>query len=173
MGKLLAISTEAQRIMTAGFREALPAPIIVRKILEATGERIAERTVARRLSDWKAEQSRVRAAKEQIRALVETMQENPEHRDMVVALAQDGLLMDQDALREMDPAKRAALAIQADKLRLKAQELALKQSQHQLDREKFEALQRREAAAKAAVQEEALSPAERVAKVREIYGLAS
>lgn len=49
--------------------------------------------------------------------------------------------------------------------------LALKAESQKLDREKFEAAQRREDAAKAAVKDEKLTEEQRMARLREIYGI--
>ena len=53
----------------------------------------------------------------------------------------------------------------------KDREIELRAEAQRLDREKFEAAQRREDAAKAAVKDEKLSEEERMARLREIYGI--
>ena len=53
----------------------------------------------------------------------------------------------------------------------KDRDLDLRAEAQKLDREKFEAAQRREDEAKAAVKDEKLSEEEKMARLREIYGI--
>jgi hypothetical protein len=68
-------------------------------------------------------------------------------------------------------AKYAAAALAAEKLSLDRAAQKTKEDALALAREKFEAAEKREAAARATVQDEALSPEEQVARMKEIFGI--
>ena len=68
-------------------------------------------------------------------------------------------------------AKYHAAAQGAERLRLEAARQRTAEEQLRLAREKFEAAERRESAAKAAVKDEKISDEERMARLREIYGI--
>ena len=67
--------------------------------------------------------------------------------------------------------KFATAALEAEKLKLAASAQETKDAALKLAREKFEAAERRENAAKATVADNKLSDEERMAKLREIYGI--
>ncbi|MBQ3809690.1 MAG: hypothetical protein II839_02600, partial [Kiritimatiellae bacterium] len=62
-------------------------------------------------------------------------------------------------------------AQKGEELRLKVRAQETRDAQLRLAREKFEAAERRENAAKAAITDTRLTDAERAAKLREIYGI--
>ena len=85
-----------------------------------------------------------------------------------VAMANEAALGTGDAAAGKDWVDMAAKLIAAVQ---KDREIELRAEAQRLDREKFEAAQRREEAAKAAVKDEKLSEEERMARLREIYGI--
>lgn len=168
------LSVEAQRILIGGFRAKWANKAIAREIFEATGERVAERTVARRGAEWRTEQSRRLAAKDQMLALVEAMKEgNVPASEMIQALATDALLTNPNGFAGADPLKVQDRNLRAEEIALKRAELAVKQRALELNEKKFSAMREREEKAKAALEkaEPAMTPDERLREIQEIYGI--
>jgi hypothetical protein len=168
------MGAEATRIMVGGFRTKLPYRAIARQIAEQTGEKVAERTVARRGVEWRSEQSRRQAAREQMQALVDAMKEgNWSAAEMIQALATDALMQNPEALTGADPLRLQGQNLKAEELRIKREEMDLRKRGLDLDVKRFEAVQEREQRAVAALEDktETLTPEERLRRIRELYGL--
>ncbi len=173
------LSAEARRIMMAGFRAKSPYRAIARQIGEETGEEVPERTVARRGKEWRGEQSRRRAAREQMQALVDAMKAGEwSAAEMIQALATDALMMNPEALTNADPLKVQAQNLRAEELRIKREEMELRTRQVAMDERKVEVLLGRERKAAQAADElkdkagrgEQLT-VEDLERIRSIYGL--
>lgn len=174
MPKRVEIGPEAQRVMVQCFWSQKPATMIAAIVEQETGEQIAVRTIERRAAAWRAEQSRLKAGQEQMDALVKAMKANDAAApEMIQALALQALIMDPDAFAKSDPIKVQRQNLRAEELRIKAATLALKERQIAVDETKLRMLQEREQRAVAALEGkgEAMTPEERMRKIREIYGL--
>lgn len=172
------LPAEAWRLMHAGFRMKKTYRAIAAD-LEEIGCEVAERTIARRAVEWRHEQSRKEAVREQVKALVEAMQEGKwESAEMIRALATEALMQNPDAFANSDPLAVQRQNLQAEELRIKRETLELRRQQHELDAAKFEAMQRREEEAKQAADELAEKAgrgekltADDIERIRGIYGL--
>ncbi len=94
--------------------------------------------------------------------------------DMMTALSVDAAAKGNDEAAKIladSAAKYHAAAQGAERLKLDAARQRTADEQLKLAREKFEAAERRENAAKAAMTDTKLTDAERAAKLREIYGI--
>jgi hypothetical protein len=170
------LSASGQQVMLAGFAAHTPAAMIAAQIKAATGEKVSTRTVARRKSDWEAEQRRRQAAREQMEDLLSAMHKGDHTAsEMVNALAIEALMRDPEGFIADDPIKVQRVSVQAEKVRLERDKLTLAQRQHALDEKRFELLQSREQRAVAALKDdgETLTPEQRVQRIREIYGLSA
>lgn len=168
----------ALRIMSAGFAGKLTVRAIAARLAEI-GIKVPERTIARRGAEWRAEQARRQAAREQAADLVGAMKaENWESAEIIRALVTDRLMSDPDAYLAVDPAKLQSQNLYAEELRIKREKLELQRQRHELDVQKFRAMQTREQRAIQAADElkekagrgETLSVAD-LNRIREIYGL--
>lgn len=91
-----------------------------------------------------------------------TVAKNPEEAERFMRMAEMFIRAGQ---------KEAELTIKREELELKTRAQSVKEDELKLAREKFEAAERRENAAKAAVTDNRLSDTERMARLKEIYGL--
>jgi hypothetical protein len=166
------ISEEAQGILARGFAQGKPAPWIAQAVKDATGETVAERTVARRAAEWRETKARFERAREQYAAMKAAGFDGGQ---MIEALAFDRLVESPEALTGADPIKFHALGLEAEKIALKKREIAVRERAMEIEEKKVALLEAREARAIAAVSEkgEALTAEERVQRIREIYGIAS
>ena len=168
------LGADALRAMTGGFREKKSYRAIARDLAEI-GVKVPERTIARRAVEWRGEQSRRTAAREQVQDLVAAMKsENLSAAEMLQALATDALLADPQAWAGQDPMRVQAQNLKAEELRLKREEVELRRAAHELDLRKFNALAERERQARelaAESERREMTPAEMRVKIREIYGL--
>jgi hypothetical protein len=173
------LSEEARRVMVLGISEGRSAAFISQAILDATGEQVHERTVSRRASEWRAEVSSRKAARERMENLVAAMKAgNMDASEMVQALAMDRLVENPEALTGADPIQLQGLALKGEELRLKRQQLAVRERAIEVVERKLKLSEVREQRAIAATAElekkaeqgEQISAAD-VAKIRAIYGL--
>lgn len=173
------LSAEGCRVMLAGFRSKLSNRMIAAQIEQATGEVVAERTLGRRHSEWRAEQSRRQAAREQVQDLVAAMKaEDWSAAEMVQALATDALMMDPERFTGADPLKVQGQNLKAEELRLKREEMEMRRRALELDERKFalmadrekRAIEAAEALAGKAGAGEKLT-VEDLNRIREVYGL--
>lgn len=172
------LGAEAWQAMIAGWRARKTLRAVARD-LAAIGVKVPERTIARRRSEWIAEENRKAAAREHAAHLVAAMKENNlAASEIVTALATDALVMMPDAFTSGDPTQVQRLNLEAEKLRLKSGELEVKRSQLALDREKFQGMKtnlakiREKTAQIAGIAAETSGlPAEVRQRIREIYGL--
>jgi hypothetical protein len=173
------LSAEARAMMHRGFAAGDSALVIAHSILSETRERVAERTIARRREEWRAERDRRAAARERMQDLLAAAEERGmQVSDAIVALARERLEEDPDALTSEKPAKLQQLALQAEELRLKARQLDLRERtvavvETQL---KLATERAKKADAQAAELEERAKKgeaitAEQIAAIRGIYGL--
>lgn len=169
------LSDEGRRVMVSGFQQSMAAEKIAQAIKDATGEVVAVRTVARRAAEWRSELARREQARERMEDLVRAVREGgPEGSEMIQALAMERLIENPDALFEADPVKVQKLHLQAEELRLKKRALEVKERAIAAVERRLELLEAREKRALEALQGdkgETMTDAERVRRVREIYGL--
>ena len=107
-------------------------------------------------------------AREEARGLAEAAGAKKEIADAFMAMGSELALRPGSTEAAADWIKMAAQLVAAAQ---KDREIELRAEAQKLDREKFEAAQRREDAAKAAVKDEKLSEEEKMARLREIYGI--
>jgi hypothetical protein len=175
------LSTEALRLMTAGFRSRTPSAQLAEQILAATGEMLSERTLYRRRQEWDAEQLRRQAGREQMEDLLSAMRKgDATASEMVNALALDALMRDPDGFSSLDPIAVQQTSIAAERVRIQARRLELQERAIALDEAKFATMQRQqEAAIKAAEELESKAAAGKqvspddIRRIREAYGLSN
>lgn len=168
------LSDEARAVMARGCAEGRTAAWIVQAVADATGETVAPRTVARRAAEWRSEDARRKAARERMEDLVAAMRANDmDASEMIQALAMDHLVEHPEALTGADPIELHGMSLDAEKVRLKKRELDLRERAIAAVERKAKLLEDREERAKAALGDErqAMSPEERLAEIREIYGI--
>ena len=173
--------SEAQRWEAYERSKGVSWPIFAAWISKEYGLRIGKTAIY----EWQAwmrcqegahRLERAIAARQELKGLAEAGALDARTADAYMALANDAILSD-------DPEKAArivaaAVQINAASLRLQeqrqqAERLALQKQALALQREKFEAAEKRLCAAAEAAQDGTLSEAERLAKIRAIFGLPS
>lgn len=170
------LSPEARIAMADGFAQQWPAARIAQAVLDATGERIAERTVQRRAAEWRMAAERRKLARERMDDLVAAMKGGGmEASEMIQALAMDRLVENPEALTGGDPLRVQTLSLQAEELRLKRRQIEVRERAIAVEEKRFGMLEAREARALAALEDkgETMTADERVQRIREIYGLAN
>lgn len=168
------LSAEAQRAMAAGFASKLTYAQIAAN-LRTLGEKVSERTIARRGAEWQADQERRQAGREQISNLLEAMREgNWESGEMVRALATQALMDAPGDFAGSDPVKVQRLNLRAQELKQKQQALDLRAREIALDERRVALLQekeRRMTEALTADKGEQLPAEERLKRAMEAWGL--
>jgi hypothetical protein len=167
------LSAEAWRVMVAGFRGGKTYKAIQRD-LDAMGEAVTLRVVESRGKEWEGEQRRRKAARETIQDLVAELKAgNVTAVEMVSALASDALMMEPGRFQGADAVKVQRLNMQAAAVKVRQDELRVKEREIALNEKRLELLEEREkrATAVAAEEDEKISPEERIRRIREIYGL--
>ena len=170
------LTAEALQAMQAGFSKHIPASMIARRIKTLTGEDVSSRTIARRKSEWEAEQRRLKEKREYMEALLAAGRSgNHTASEMVNALAVEALMRDPDGFSALNPIDVQRTSIQAEKVRLQREKLELAKREQTLNEQKFELLRAREQRTVAALEDhgESLTPEQRVQRIREIYGLSA
>jgi uncharacterized FAD-dependent dehydrogenase len=170
------LTAEALQAMLYGFSKHLAASLIAKQVKALTGEDVSERTIARRKSEWEAEQRRLKEKREYMEVLLAAGRAGDyTASEMVNALAVEALMRDPDGFSALNPIDVQRTSIQAEKVRLQRGKLALAQRQQDLDEKRFALLQSREQRAVAALKDdgETLTPEQRVQRIREIYGLSA
>jgi hypothetical protein len=173
------LSSEARSLMLACFRERMTAAATVARIKEQTGETVAERTLARRKSEWEAEADRRLRGREQMEDLLAAARSGDHTAsEMVNALAIEQLMRDPDGTLSLDPIALQKTSIAAERVRLQRDNLELKRRQIALDEAKFAQLKREKELAIAATDELEKAAkggkqltADDLRKIRDIYGL--
>jgi hypothetical protein len=168
------ISAEAQAVLAAGFAAGRPSAFIAQAVLDTTGETVSERTVGRRAAEWRESKARFERAKEQYAAMKAAGMDGGQ---MIEALAFERLLNDPDALTGSEPIEFHKLGLEAEKIALKKREIAVRERVVDLETKKVALLEARERRAIAVLAGEdkgaAMTDEERVAAIREIYGIRS
>jgi hypothetical protein len=164
------LSAAAQRIMAAGFAANRPAAFIVQAVADATGEKVAARTVSRRAQEWRARRDTMERAKEQFAAMKAAGLDGAE---MIQALAFETLCRDPEALTGESPIEFQSLGLKAQELRIKARQVDVRARELELDERRVRLIEEREKRAIAAVSEDkpGMSAEEKVREIRAIYGL--
>jgi hypothetical protein len=168
------LSDKARAVMTRGFAAGWAASRIAQAVLDETGEKVAERTLSRRAAEWRIERDRRRYARERIEDLVAAMNAGGmDASEQIQALAMDYLTQNPEALTSSDPVKVQTLSLQAEKLRLDRRQLDLRERRVAVDEKKLAMLEQREQRTVEALKDHAstLTPEQRLAEIREIYGL--
>ena len=151
----------------------LPFPAVAAFVEKQHGISVS-RSAFYRFLDWmRPQQSAHRLeqaviAREEARGLAEAAGAKKEIADAFMAMGSEIALRTGSAEAAADWIKMAAQLVAAAQ---KDREIELRAEAQKLDREKFEAAERREDAAKAAVKDEKLSEEEKMARLREIYGI--
>lgn len=165
--------------MLVCFQQKLSAAMTAARIKAETGEEVAERTISRRHSEWRAKQERLNASREQMQNLLDAMAGgNHTASQMVNALAIEALMRDPEGFIDTDPIRMQRTSLLAEQVRLKREQLDLKKREVALNEAKFELLKRQkdqaiaevEALEKKAAGGESIS-AEGLKKIRDIYGI--
>ena len=165
--------------MLACFRQGMTAAMTALKIKAATGEEPAERTIGRRMSEWRAEEHRRKLGREQMQDLLEAARAgNYVASEMVNALSIEALLRDPEGFINQDPIEAQKVSIKAEEIRLKRETLEVKKREQALNEAKFDLLKQQkqkvldEAAAleQKAARGETLGP-EDIRRIKDIYGL--
>lgn len=170
----------ARRVMLQGFGARKSARAIQVE-LKSIGTTVTERTLQRRYAEWFQEQRRLQSGREYVENLVAAMKaNNMQATEIITALATDQLIQNPDAFLAGEPAEVQRVNLEATKLQVKREELAIKKADQELKQKKFEAMQtklmRIKEAAKSAVETAdksgEMSPEVRK-KILEVYGLAA
>ena len=163
------LSAAAQAAMSRGFAAGWAAERIARAVKDETGEAVAPRTVARRAAEWRDKKRRYEAARDQCRAMKEAGFDGAQ---MIEALAFERLIENPDALVKADPIEFHSLGLAAKKVALKEREVAARERSIAIDERKMKLLEDREQRVRAAADPKvAMTPEERLAEIRGIYGL--
>jgi hypothetical protein len=171
-----AIGVAARLLMARGFAEGWSAARIAQAILDQTGEKLAERTVARRAAVWREETGRRKLARERMEDLVGALRKgDTDASEMIQALAMDRLVDNPEALTSADPIAVQGLSLKAEELRLKKRQIEVRERAVAIDEKKMTMLEAREQRAIATVLDdrEQLTDEQRVERIREIYGLSA
>ncbi len=166
------LSPEAVRVMARGLREGLTARMIAGLIERECGEQVSERTLSRRISEWRAGEQRRKAKEEDAAAMVKAMKEgNVTAAEMVQALTTQALIEEPERFRDSKGVFRTGLA--AQELRLKERTLAVKERAVAAIERRVKILEDREKRAVEALSGtgEKMTPEERLKEIREIYGI--
>jgi len=167
------LSAEAQRLMVAGFRAKKTYTAIVRDLAEI-GEAVSDSTIARRASEWRAEQSRRQAAREYVGDLVAELKANNfTATEMAEALLTDALMANADGFKDADPLKVQAQNLRAREVSVKEREAAIRQRALELDERKLKLVEERESRVKATLETpaETMTAEERLREIQAIYGI--
>jgi hypothetical protein len=169
------IAPEAERVMRREFLKRTPSSIVARLVLQETGFGVKERTISRRASEFRAQQLRRQAAREQVSDLVAAMRENDfTAAEMIQALATQALMESPEKFQMADPIAVQGQNLKAEELRLKQEQLDLRKRAAAIEEKKLELLLAREAkvvAAAAELDKGAVSPDDFRRRIHEIYGL--
>ncbi|HEY3416299.1 MAG TPA: hypothetical protein VGM23_05385 [Armatimonadota bacterium] len=168
------LSPEAQRVMVRELRAGKTARMIAGIIAQEVGEDVAERTLSRRISEWRSYQQRRHAAQEQMETLLAAAKaQDATAPEMIRALGIEALMMDPDAWSGSDPIKVQRQNLQAEELRIKRERLEIQKRQVAVDEARLRIMLDREKRAVAALEDkgEAMTPEERIREIRAIYGL--
>jgi hypothetical protein len=160
--------------MYHGFSKHLPASLIANQVKALGGQVVSVRTIARRKSEWEAEQRRRKERREYAEDLIAAARTgNFTASEAVNAFANEAIMRDPEGFMSLNPIDVQRTSIQAEKLRLQKEKLELSKRQMTLDEQKFELLKAREQRAIAVLDDhrESVTPEQRIQGIREIYGL--
>ena len=162
------LSAHAWSLMKAGFAAKKMYAAISKEIAAATGEKVSERTIGRRQNEWRAEEDRLRAVREQAVALVAAVKENNlEASSLAAALVADALASSGEV-----PKLSAGLA--GEEIQLKKRELALKERKQALDEKKFQQqADQLDRIAKISAPGKTKDPAAAVKALQQVFGVAT
>lgn len=172
------LSAEATVAMLQAFSKHLPASLISKQIKALTGEDVSTRTVARRKSEWEAEQRRRKERREYAEDLITVAQSgNFTAAEAVNAFAREAIMNNPDGFMSLNPIDVQRTSIQAEKLKLQKEKLELSKRQMALDEQKFELLKKQKEQAlqvaddleKKAASGKTLT-ADEIGRIRSIYG---
>jgi hypothetical protein len=171
------LSVDAQVVVQRGLREKWTFTKIVAEVLAATGEKVAQSSLARYASKWAAQTQRVQEKQDQAAAFVSAVKAgNLSAAEMTEALLTQALIESSAALLSVEPDKLSREQREFQKLELKRQEIQIRREELELDRRKLDALEAKQKAiderVKQAVAPENadLTEAEK-SRIRKIYGL--
>lgn len=168
------LSAEAWKLMRQGFAAGWTAERIAQSVLDGTGETVSARTVARRAAEWREEKRTFDSGVERWKTLLAAAEANQaDASQMILALAQDHLLQNPNALDEADPVKVSRTALEAERMRLLRRKVELEERKVATEERRVKLLEDREARLVATVTDERkeLTPEQRLREVRSILGL--
>jgi hypothetical protein len=167
------LSAEAQRVLAGGFRGKKTYRAIAADLSEI-GETVPARTIARRAVEWRRDQARRGAAREQVQDLVAAMKANDlSAAEMVQALAMQALMDDPESFASSDPLKVQFQGVMAEEVRLKKRKQELAERKLTLDERRLRIIEEREVRVKATLEkpEETMTPEQRLREIQAIYGI--
>jgi len=168
-------SDRAKQILAECAAAGNTAAYTTERIATEAGDEVAERTVSRRLAELRQAAEVRRAARERMEDLVAALKSgNGSAAEYIQALAMRALELEPDALTAADPVQVQRLSLKGEELRLKRDAMEIKARQVRLDEQRLELLVEREKRAIAVLEEgkgETVTPEERLARARALYGL--
>jgi hypothetical protein len=170
-----ALSPEGRRVMVQGFAAQKASAWIAQAIKDATGETVAERTIARRAAEWRAEVERRRIGRERMEDLVAAMKAGGmDASEQIMALAQSHLMEHPDSLTGADPIELQGLALEGEKTRLKKRELEIRERNAAVQERKMALMEERDRRVREVMEKpaEKMTPEQRIEEIRSIYGIA-
>lgn len=168
-----ALGEVAMRLMMAGFRGGKTYTAIARDLAEI-GVEVPERTIARRGLEWRAEEARRQAARDQVKAIVAAAKHSPDASEILRALATDALMTEAEAFQQADPVKVQRLNLKAEELRIKREDLKIRERAVASEETRVRLLEEKERRMTAALTEdkgEHLTAEERLKRAMEAWGL--
>jgi hypothetical protein len=171
------ISEAGQALLRKGFAAGRTAAFLAQALHDETGDEMSERTVAREAAIWRADMADRKARRERMADLVAAMRDaGMDGTQMIQALAIDHLVEHPEALTGADPIELQGLQLEAKKVELKAREIGVRERAMSIDERKLALLEEREKRAVAVLKSEGgerqMTPEERIAEIRSIYGIA-
>jgi hypothetical protein len=132
-GRSKPLTREAERILSAGFRENKPLEEIQESLRQATGESPFLWVLEGKHKNWKRQQMNRWAAKQQAEDLIADMKsENWGPAELIVALITDALMMEPEALRKGEGLRVAAQSLAAERVRINRERLELEKKRMEL-----------------------------------------
>jgi hypothetical protein len=168
------LSEAARAEITRGLAEGWTAERIAQAVLDTTGEKVAERTVSRRMAEWQAEAARRKLGRERMQDFVAACQERGiDPASYYQALVMDVMEQNPEALSGADPIKLHGLGLAAQETALKARALDIKERAIAIDEKKLALLEAKEERTLAALTKSTgtKTPEDRLREIEEIYGI--
>jgi len=171
----IVFSEGEENLLKRGFAAHRHVREIARQLKAATGKKVSERTVYRQQALWRREMQGFKERKQNARAFWEVTQEGKVPSEIAMSLLLEYLDKNPEALTSADPIQVHRLGLQGEALQLRTRQVEVQEHRVDLQERRLALVEEREKLAVAALEEkgkgEELSPEERIARVRAIYGL--